>query len=108
MMIGPTIIAIAGIAFVRLFAIGGVFTCFAWFFSLLLILLTSVFFVIGLRRVIYGGQWGCFIDDEYMTWCFPHRMRLEDRQIALCEITKFVVQIDKIVDEICYSYFIET
>ena len=133
MMIGPPLLAAAIVVFAH-FMPGGV--VFEWCFGIFGSLLASVFFFYGLRRVIYGGEWGCFVDGENITWVYPKRTGslelpswlhwlngkeipqdcpkdnpYQDRQIPLADITKFVVQIKPGMsdrEEGDYSYFIET
>jgi hypothetical protein len=105
MMIGPPFLAAVAITGAGFLSPD---STFMWIFSAIWILVAGLFFVIGLRRVIYGGQWGCFVDGEYMTWDFPHHMGRTGQQVAVQDITKFVVQIDRTADEMRYSYFIET
>ena len=112
MMIGPPILVAVAIALIRFFpAAGGPpWFDFAFLFCLaaFFVLVAALFFVVGLRRVIYGGEWGCYIDDQYMTWVYPHRMGKQDQQIAVADIQKFVVKVDRRPgDETRYSYLIE-
>jgi hypothetical protein len=119
MMIGPPLLAMAMVAFAHFMGIA----VFEWCFGLFGGMLATVFFVVGLRRLIYGGEWGCFVDHHYITWVYPKRTGtffgsrelpswlhwlygketrpagptvnpFQDQQIPLAEVTKFVVQID--------------
>ena len=80
----------------------------AWIFAAIWTVFCSLFFVYGLRRVIYGGQWGCFVDHEHMTWVSPHRTGWPDEQIAVRDITKFVEEIQTDSDSGYRHYFVET
>ncbi len=75
-----------------------------------LCLIAGIFFVIGLRRMIYGGQWGCFIDDDYMTWTYPDRSGRQGQQIPVQDILHFTVEVTRYYKrgDRQYSFYITT
>jgi hypothetical protein len=74
----------------------------------LLGILAGVFFVIGFRRVLYGGEWSCTIDDEFLTWTCPERSGGVGQKIELKNIRAFVFRVAKLVDEPTYHFFVRT
>jgi hypothetical protein len=117
MMIGPPLLVAAMVAVPYFMGV----PLFAWCFAIFGGILAAVFFVVGLRRVLYGGEWGCYVDQHYLTWVHPIRMGslapreipswlrwlygketppvkpavnpYQDQQIPLTEVSKFVVEI---------------
>jgi len=108
MMIGPPLIATGFyLFFICMTSVSGVPR---YIVSGLCGLIAVVFFIVGLRHAIYGGQWGCFIDDHYMTWTYPRHSADKDRQIPIHDILAFVVETGRASESSTrsYNYYIET
>ena len=97
MMIGPVVLAAVAIGFAwivfwpreKVWGLSEIAAAvMVWICSSGFGLLACLFFIIGLRRVLLGGAWGCVIDREYLTWSYPNRMSFHDQSVALRDVRR--------------------